>query len=439
MGSPLLALFLVLAPATAQYVAPAVSRALLDPTATYPGSCPCKDAALCEVVAKDRFPDGKELFVFNVAGEPGKLEAWRFYDFSRLTTIALWEFAGESAELYCYAKSLGVRIVIQGSPTADVYASTNETAKAAWARGVAAAAKSYFADGVNFDTEDAIGPRNASARDGLTDCVKRVRALLPPHSVVSYDVGWGPDVDGRFYDFAALAEVADYLVIMAYDMASYIWGACVATPNSPPPQVMWGVKKYLAYAPPEKLVLALPWYGRVYPCVAGTKPEDRYCPIAAAPWRDANCTDANADAVPFFPGVASSRGPRPRPRPAGRLRRRRGPRREERRRRPGRRHAPAELDERRRRQDGHRLPGLVRRRRVARGQVRRGPRRAAPRRRRLDAQHARLRTGAVQRHVQGPQGDARHVDRRLHAALPLRTAETVHAGSVSTTCIFRTA
>ena len=46
-------------------------------------------------------------------------------------------------------------------------------------------------------------------------------------------------------------------------------------------------------------MLAVPWYGREYPCVAGTAKDARYCPIAAAPWRDANCTDAKANAVDF--------------------------------------------------------------------------------------------------------------------------------------------
>ena len=82
-------------------------------------------------------------------------------------------------------------------------------------------------------------------------------------------------------------------------MASYIWGACVATPNSPPPQVKWGVQNWLSIVDSRQLVLALPWYGRKYPCAAGTAKDGRFCPIEPAPWRDATCTDAAADAVDF--------------------------------------------------------------------------------------------------------------------------------------------
>ena len=49
MGCPTLALLLAAASASAQYVPPDESQALLDPNATYPGECPCKDKALCEL------------------------------------------------------------------------------------------------------------------------------------------------------------------------------------------------------------------------------------------------------------------------------------------------------------------------------------------------------------------------------------------------------
>ncbi|KAH8051599.1 hypothetical protein JL720_15085 [Aureococcus anophagefferens] len=276
MGCPTLALLLAAASASAQYVPPDESQALLDPNAKYPGECPCKDKALCELQAAPRFE--KELFAFHVAGEGYNMQQWRRYDWSRLTTVALWEFLDSSAELYCYAKSKRVPVVVPASPEVAVYGGTNESAKAAWTAGVAENVRRYFADGVNMDTEDAIAPGNRTSRDGLTDMVKRVREALPEGAVVGYDVGWMPGIDGRFYDVAGIAEHADYF---------------------PPPQVLQGVLNYLALVDPSQLVLAVPWYGREYPCVSGTAKDARYCPIAAAPWRDANCTDAKANAVDF--------------------------------------------------------------------------------------------------------------------------------------------
>jgi len=279
------------------FVPPSVSMALLDPMAKYPGECPCKNKTLCDIIKQPRFD--KELFVFHVAGEFEYFDQWRQYDWSRLTTIAVWEFLDNSAELLCYAKSRGVRIVIPASPKVGVYGGSNETAKVAWTKGVAADVARYFADGANMDTEDAIAPQNKTSRDGLTNMVYRLRNALPTGAALAFDVGWMPNIDGRFYDYQGIADHVDNLVIMAYDMPSYIFGACVATPNSPPPQVLQGVLNYLALVQPSQLVLALPWYGRVYPCTPGTDKSARYCPIAAAPWRDSNCTDAKADAVEF--------------------------------------------------------------------------------------------------------------------------------------------
>lgn len=51
-----------------------------------------------------------------------------------------------------------------------------------------------------------------------------------PHSQVSVDVPWSPDcIDRRCFDFRGLADAADVLFVMAYDMQSQVaefgvWG-----------------------------------------------------------------------------------------------------------------------------------------------------------------------------------------------------------------------
>ncbi len=50
---------------------------------------------------------------------------------------------------------------------------------------------------------------------------------------VTIDVAWAPNcVDNRCYDYAALAKVTDFLIVMSYDERSRIYGPCVAGPNS---------------------------------------------------------------------------------------------------------------------------------------------------------------------------------------------------------------
>ena len=88
------------------YVTPAASRALLRPMSagvgaeqSYPGGpCPCANASVCDTITTPRFADGKELFIFHVAGEPSNFDQWRHYDYSRITAIAVWEFAPLGAE-----------------------------------------------------------------------------------------------------------------------------------------------------------------------------------------------------------------------------------------------------------------------------------------------------------------------------------------------------
>jgi di-N-acetylchitobiase len=219
----LLLLLTALATSSADgYVTPEASAALLRPGGAegYPGDCPCANASLCDPITTPRFADGGELFVFHVPGEAVNFDQWRNFDFSRITVIALWDFPEMGAELLCHAHSLGIRILLPDTPPSSVYNSTNETAKAAWAAETVATVKGLFADGINIDTEDAISPGDVQARDGLTAITKRARTALDEagmkSAVVSFDVGWMPGVDGRFYDHQGLAEVCDYLVVMGY-------------------------------------------------------------------------------------------------------------------------------------------------------------------------------------------------------------------------------
>lgn len=192
---------------------------------------------------------------------------------------------------------------MQASPNRAAYATDNETAKIEWVDNVLINVQGYFADGINMDTEDDIAPMNKTVQKGLTDMAVRAKKAFVDNDLsdvkVTFDIGWSPNVDGRFYDYEGLAAASDFLIIMAYDMASYIWGACLATPNSPPPQVLQGLLQWISVTTPDKLVIAVPWYGRSYTCAEGTKVTDRYCPLAASPWRDCNCTDATSGVLDY--------------------------------------------------------------------------------------------------------------------------------------------
>ncbi|XP_067846967.1 di-N-acetylchitobiase-like [Heptranchias perlo] len=65
--------------------------------------CPCSDRALCEpVTVEHEF----EVFVFDVGGKD-----WKYYDWSKVTTIAA--FGPYDPELLCYAHANQVRVVLR--------------------------------------------------------------------------------------------------------------------------------------------------------------------------------------------------------------------------------------------------------------------------------------------------------------------------------------
>ena len=109
---------------------------------------------------------------------------------------------------------------------------------------------------------------------------------------VSFDVAWSPNcIDQRCYQYAELATVTDYLVIMSYDERSQIYGPCVAGPNSGYNTTATGILQYRALGlNTSQLILGVPWYGYNYPCLSLS--DDHVCSIDKVPFRGADCSDA---------------------------------------------------------------------------------------------------------------------------------------------------
>ncbi|WP_255247486.1 glycosyl hydrolase family 18 protein [Paucisalibacillus globulus] len=117
-------------------------------------------------------------------------------------------------------------------------------------------------DGVQVDIENV----TEIDRENYTDLVKLLNQKLPADKEVSVAVaanpnGWTKGWHGS-YDYKALAQHADYLMIMAYD-ESYTGG-----PEGPVASYGW-VERSIQYTlkqgvPPEKVVLGIPFYGRYW-------------------------------------------------------------------------------------------------------------------------------------------------------------------------------
>ncbi|HEU4962771.1 MAG TPA: glycosyl hydrolase family 18 protein [Bacilli bacterium] len=128
---------------------------------------------------------------------------------------------------------------------------------------IAAAVQQYGLDGVNVDFEGL----NEESRDSLTDFLRVLREKLPRDKQVSIAVAANPN-DWKTgwhgsYDYAGLAQVSDFLMIMAYDEN---WAG---DPTPGPVASMPFVEKSIQYAldhqvPSQKIVLGLPFYGRYW-------------------------------------------------------------------------------------------------------------------------------------------------------------------------------
>lgn len=132
---------------------------------------------------------------------------------------------------------------------------------AALARQIAQYVAQYNLDGVNVDIENV----TASERDAYTLLVKTLRELIPAEKEVSVAVaanpnGWTTGWHGS-YDYATLAQYADYLMIMAYDES---WQGSDAGPVASLSFAERSVRYALQHAPADKIVLGVPFYGRLW-------------------------------------------------------------------------------------------------------------------------------------------------------------------------------
>ncbi|CAH8771848.1 S-layer homology domain-containing protein [Paenibacillus dendritiformis] len=130
--------------------------------------------------------------------------------------------------------------------------------------------KQYGLDGLNLDFEN-VYPKD---REALTAFVTELTGELHRlQAVLSVDVS--PDLGTDWteaFDYAALGEAADYIVLMGYD--EHWGGAPTAGSVSSLPWVQRALDKLLLSVPSDKVIAALPFYTREW-IVQGEKLSSR--------------------------------------------------------------------------------------------------------------------------------------------------------------------
>lgn len=273
-------------------LAPVILAALLACAPALP--CPCEDTSLCATLA---LPPRDEVFLFQV-----DVRNWPSYDYSRVTSIALFDGAPPPPEFLCFAHSKAVNLVANAPyPSSQLL---NATYRSAFLEGMKALVNGtrygVQLDGLNFDIEDPFGGAQAEGYVRLLEFASAaLKQAMGPAFSISVDVAWSPDcIDGRCYNLAGMAAAADLLFVMAYDMRSQVFPPqpCLASANSPFPLVTQGMLNYTQQGlglDPRKLILGLPWYGYRYECAGpDVAPDAAVCPMASVPFRNASCSDA---------------------------------------------------------------------------------------------------------------------------------------------------
>lgn len=218
------------------------------------GSCACPK--LCKPLAAS--PPQREVVVF-ATGYNGPIDNgddWHYFDFERATTIVSMGGAVPSG-LVCDAHAHGVRVVKGQVLDVDT---RNDTAVAAWAAAAGATVATAGADGVNVLAVRG-QYRTQTMGAALVRALDALRHALPHGAQVSTTVPWR---DVAVTENAALLGQTDFIVLTALD-------SCM---NSTRPAPNIDVRKLVdqlqhlraAGLPPQKTVLALPWYGWDFRC-----------------------------------------------------------------------------------------------------------------------------------------------------------------------------
>ena len=131
----------------------------------------------------------------------------------------------------------------------------------ALAQDIAEAIVLYELDGINIDIENV----TSTEREAYVDFTRQLRALLPDGKTIAVSVAanpWGLDSGWQgSYDYAGLSAYCDYLMVMAYD-EHYYGGP--AGPISSLSFIDKSLKYAVSVVPKEKIVLGLPFYGRIW-------------------------------------------------------------------------------------------------------------------------------------------------------------------------------
>ena len=200
-----------------------------------------------------------------VAFTGGTYGGWKTWNWTSITHLGFWTLP--PSDVRVKAKENNVRLFLDAHvPNRETW--TDSSARKSFALEKASKVKAEKLDGVFFDYEG--NGLSSDQKKAYTKLVGEVAtALKPSNGTVFVCVGGRPTYELRDYDYKGLADVSEFLFIMGYDMNFWDDYTCVVQKTCSPAEASLvdltaGVKEYLDQVPASKLVLGLPWYGKIY-------------------------------------------------------------------------------------------------------------------------------------------------------------------------------
>ena len=200
-----------------------------------------------------------ELFAFGIH------DGYEYLNWTQITDIGFWDYP--KPEVLAKAQRYNVKLWQDSHlPKAEDW--TDKEKRKEFALEKVQQVKQYnLTGGVFFDFE---GHLTSAQKAAYTDLAKEVaEALKSVNAKIFVCVGGRPTYEFRDYDYKGLAEHAEFLFIMGYDMHFWDDYTCVLKGTCSPAEASIkdlhdGVTSYVKDVSSDKLLLGLPWYGQIY-------------------------------------------------------------------------------------------------------------------------------------------------------------------------------
>ena len=223
--------------------------------------CPCKTASLCQPVTATY---KKELAVFGDASG-GHYKKWNWTEITNVILVSKTNFS----DLYCFAHSHKVRVTLLVG-VGDFHKLSDKEFRqqiiSSWINDI----KMYNLDGLNLDIEGPAATKEVvDGISALTHETYSTVKTLNPNYLLTFDVYYSPYLADCIsllcYNYTAISNGTDYMILMDYDASLNL---LVASANSPLDLIAQSYDQYINELgiPAQHLVMAVPWYGYNYTC-----------------------------------------------------------------------------------------------------------------------------------------------------------------------------